>query len=286
VDAWPHLPTNAARQPQQVSKTTTAMKSFLKLILCLCATASAALASDFKEVPAIREAFQKAGVTGTFVMLDPADNCLYGHDEGRARTRFVPASTFKIANSLIGLDCGAISGMDEVLPYGGKPQPFKEWEHDMALREAIKVSNVPVYQELARRIGMKHMKAGVKKLNYGNREIGDVVDNFWLVGPLKISAVEQVAFLRRVATGDLPVSPQTSGAVQEITLLESTDKGLLHGKTGWTTASSPGIGWFVGWVERSRSIYPFALNIDMPSKDSAPKRIPLAKECLSILGKY
>ncbi len=52
---------------------------------------------------------------------------------------------------------------------------MKEWEHDMGLRDAIKISNVPIYQELARRIGLERMKAGVEKLDYGNKDIGEVV---------------------------------------------------------------------------------------------------------------
>lgn len=238
----------------------------------------------FIEVPEIAVAFDKAGVKGTFVLLD-TDGAFRGHDETRAKTRYVPASTFKIPNSLIGLDCGAVGSVDEILPYGGKPQFMKEWEHDMGLRDAIKISNVPIYQELARRIGLERMKAGVEKLDYGNKDIGDVVDQFWLVGPLKISAIEQVKFLRRLANEDLPAKPEAMAAVREITLLDTRDGAELHGKTGYTGASL-GVGWFVGWVKMGGKVYPFALNIDMKSMDLAPKRVPLARECLEILGKF
>ena len=83
---------------------------------------------------------------------------MFVSDEARAKKRFTPASTFKIANSLIGLDVSAVKSVDEVLPYGGKPQRIKEWERDMGLREAIKMSNVAIYQELARRIGIERMR--------------------------------------------------------------------------------------------------------------------------------
>src|SRR4051812_48980124 len=114
---------------------------------------SAVGAAEFQENAAVAEAFARAGVTGTFVVLDARDGSLRGHDGTRAQRRYIPASTFKIANALIGLDCGSVANVDEVLPYGGKPQPFPEWEHDMSLREGIKISNVPVFQELARRTG-------------------------------------------------------------------------------------------------------------------------------------
>lgn len=258
-------------------------------LLTLCVLAVSLLQSarceTIKEVPEFAAKFREAGLVGTFVMLDPSSGTLHVHDAARAKKRFAPASTFKIANTLIGLDCGAVTGVDEILPYGGKPQMVKEWERDMPLREAIKISNVPVYQELARRIGLERMKAGIENLSYGNRELGTVVDRFWLDGPLAISAVEQVEFLQRLAKGDLPVSGKAMATVREITLQEKTASYRLHGKTGWAISYTPAIGWYVGWVERDGDVFPFALNIDMPEIADAPKRIALVKECLRILGK-
>lgn len=181
---------------------------------------------------------------------------------------------------------GAVKDVDEVLPYGGKPQWIKEWERDMGLREAIKMSNVAIYQELARRIGLERMREGVKKLGYGNMEIGSVVDRFWLDGPLAISAVEQTEFLYRLVKGALPINSTAIRAVKEITLLEKTDTYELHGKTGWLfNPAPPQTGWWVGWIERENKVYPFALNIDMMTDGDAAKRIPLGRECLKVLGK-
>jgi beta-lactamase class D len=177
--------------------------------------------------------------------------------------------------------------VDEVLPYGGKKQFLPEWEHDMGLREAIKLSAVPIYQELARRVGQEKMRAWVKKLDYGNGEIGDVVDRFWLDGPLKISAVEQTHFLRRLASGDLPIQKSSLQAVTEITKVEESEGLTLHGKTGWGMSSDPQVGWWVGWIERDGTLVAtFALNIDIPEKDAAAKRIPLARACLTELGLF
>ncbi len=66
----------------------------------------------------------------------------------------MPASTFKIANTLIGLDQGAAKDVHEVVGFRGQPQPVKEWERDMSLRDAIAMSNVAIYQALARRVGL------------------------------------------------------------------------------------------------------------------------------------
>ncbi|MDB6154179.1 MAG: class beta-lactamase, partial [Chthoniobacteraceae bacterium] len=207
------------------------------------------------------------------------------YNRARAVKRFIPASTFKIANSLIGLNTGAVKSVDEVLPYGGEPQPFKDWEHDMPLREAIKLSAVPIYQELARRIGLQKMTEGVKALGYGNQIVGDRVDRFWLDGPLEISALEQVQFLARLINGTLPVNAEALKAVREITLREHEERFDFHYKTGWGTSTKPHVGWIVGWVEAKEGSYPFALNIDMAEEKDAPKRLRIARGCLQALGK-
>jgi beta-lactamase class D len=262
------------------------MTRLIAFLSFLIASVDPVMARTYQEVPELAKIFQQQEVVGTFVLFDVANDTMLVSDEPRARKRFTPASTFKIANSLIGLDTGAVKSVDEVLPYGGKPQRIKEWERDMGLREAIKISNVPIYQELARRIGIERMREGVKKLGYGNMEIGNVVDRFWLEGPLAISAVEQTEFLHRLVKGSLPIKPDAVRAVKQITLLEKTDAYELHAKAGWFVGPTPPqIGWWVGWVERENKVYPFALNFDMQGDADAAKRIPIGRACLKALGK-
>lgn len=246
---------------------------FLVLAM-LVATQTWAL--GFQASPAVAKIFDEAKVSGTFVLYDVSEQKLIGYDQKRAETRFSPASTFKIANSLIGLSTGTVSSVDEVFyHYDGKPKFLKSWERDMGLREAMKVSNVEAYQVLARRIGVKRMKDNLTALNFGNAAIGKSVETFWLDGSLKISAVEQTAFLARLAQGKLPYPANVQAAVRDITKLEEGNDWVLHGKTGWASKEQPDIGWFVGWVEQAGKIYSFALNIDMP-RDTAPPAFPTA----------
>lgn len=233
------------------------------------------------ETESLGALFKKEDLTGTFVFLDPASGKLKVWDKTRAEKRQIPASTFKIANTVIGLENGAVKNVDEVLPYGGKPQRLKEWEQDLPLRQAIVVSSVPIYQELARRVGLENMTRSVEKLGYGNRKVGKVVDKFWLDGPLEISAVEQVDFLDKLLNGRLPVAAASVQAVKDIVSREPLGTGTLHYKTGWSTETTPQIGWLVGWVEtRDGKIAPFALNIEMTGQKEADKRRPLGRACL------
>jgi beta-lactamase class D len=235
----------------------------------------------------LKRLFDEAGTTGTFVLMDLSADRTTLVDPARAAQRFRPASTFKIPNSLIAFDTGAVRDDQEVLPYGGKPQPLKQWEHDMPLPEAIRLSAVPIYQEVARRIGPARMQAYVDAFDYGNRQIGSEIDQFWLRGPLEISALEEARFTSRMALQQLPVQPRTWEMVRRMLRLDPEPQdgdAVIYGKTGWATDHKPAVGWWVGWVEREGHVYAFALNIDMPTMADANKRIPLAKALMRALG--
>lgn len=229
--------------------------------------------------------FRDAGVDGTFVLLDERRSELRGHNQSRAEQRFSPASTFKVANALIGLSLGAVRSVDELIPYTGDANPFmREWLQPMGLRGAMTVSNVPLYQELARRIGLQRMGEAIGRLHYGNEQIGSDVTTFWLRGPLAISAVEQTRFLSRLAHRTLPFPVQAQRQVAEITRVDSGPGWSLHAKTGWQNAPGAGVGWWVGWVQKGNQITPFALNIAMAGAADAPKRERLGRASLRALG--
>lgn len=243
----------------------------------------ASFAQSFQENTQISQLFADKGIAGTFILFDPINNIYVGHNGERSKKRFIPASSYKIAHSLIGLSIGAVSNVDEILPYGGKPAYLKIWEKNMSLRDAIKISNVPIYQALSRRIGIENMENGLAKLNYGNGKVGDKVDQFWLDGPLEISAMEQTIFLDKLAKEKLPFLKLHQKQVKEITLIEETENYSLHAKSGLTSAPDPDIGWWVGWVKRDENIYPFALNIDVIKEEDVPAREELARAALTIL---
>lgn len=232
------------------------------------------------------EIFNEYKTKGTFVLFDVGRNALYLVNSTRAHQPFIPASTFKIANSLIALDTGVIKDEHEVIPYGGGRVFIQSWAEDMPLGRAFAISNVPVYQELARRIGLENYRAWLDKLGYGNANPGQDVETFWLRGPLEISAIDQVKFLAKLAKRQLPISERAQSIVANISLLDTKNGKTLHGKTGWTTTPHPDIGWFVGWVQDGEDVYTFALNIDMASREDAKKRRPIAEQLLAVFGVY
>jgi beta-lactamase class D len=230
--------------------------------------------------------FKEHGVIGTFALYDPAADKLTLVNAQRAQARLVPASTFKIANTIIALETGVVKDENEIIPYGGKPQPFKHWEKDMPMREAIALSAVPIYQELARRIGLARYAQWLARLDFGNRQTGDKVDTFWLDGPLQISAVEEARFAAKLAQGKLDASARAHAIVRDIVRLENRDGKVLFGKTGWQFSRTPHLGWWTGWVESGDALSGFAVNIDMPAEADAQKRIAIGKAMLGRLGVY
>lgn len=257
---------------------------FLAVFL-LTGAAGRLSAQAYQEAPGLARAFEKRGLTGCFAVLDPAKNVIHILNQKRAQTRFQPASTFKIANALIGLEVGAVRDLDEVLPYGGTRERLKQWEQDMNLKDAMKVSNVAVFHQLAKRIGQERMQSWLERLRYGNAQAGPTAGTrFWLEGPLAISPLEQVDFLKRLSGGELPVKPQVCQDVRKLIFQEKKGDRTLYAKTGWVGPQKPQVGWWVGWVEHQGLNYPFALNIEIRTDADAKERVPVALECLKTLG--
>lgn len=259
------------------------MRKFLRIfILVSCVFGAlinpsiAASQDDAKFVPnaKIEELFKKEGFNGTLVVYNLKQNQYDYYNLERVNQRFCPASTFKIFNTLIGLEAKVVKNVDEVFyKYDGTKVYLDTWAKDSNLRYAIKVSQVPAYKKLANLIGLEKMQEGINKLNYGNKNIGNKVDQFWLVGPLEISAREQVDLLIALAQSKLPFALENQKQVQDITILKQSDNFTLHGKTGWATDNIKiPIGWFVGWVENKDNIYAFALNVDLSDGKLLPKR--------------
>jgi beta-lactamase class D len=229
--------------------------------------------------------FQKHGVTGVLVLYDPATNRFYSNDLDRAEKAFLPASTFKIPHALIALETGAVANSSEVIKWDGQPRGWDKWERDQTLASALKYSAVWAFQVIARRIGPERMGAWVDRLGFGNRDISGKIDSFWLDGALRISAFEQIDFLRRLYEGTLPASPEIQAEVRRLLITDSTEHYVLHGKTGWAEHPDPDLGWYVGWIERPSKVMFFALNLDMPDpRKDRHARHTIAREGLALFG--
>lgn len=174
-------------------------------------------------------------------------------------------------------------GPDEAFAWDGVEREIDEWNQDHTLRTATAASAVPVYQVVARRIGEERMSEWLRRIDYGNADIGGGIDRFWLTGDLRMTAGQQVDFLTRFATGETPFSEETEATVADMLVNDSGDDWVVYGKPGW--AFEVELGWWVGWTEYRGDTYVFALNMDMPGgMTDAPKRVSIGRAGLAAVG--
>lgn len=231
--------------------------------------------------------FADEGTAGTFVGYKVDDYLIIASDKERSGEGQLPASTFKIPNSLIALETGVVQDPDkDVFPWDGVKRGIEAWNKDHTMRSAILVSAVPVYQEIARRIGEERMQKYVDLLDYGNRDIGGGIDQFWLTGNLRIDPVEQIDFVDRLRRRALPISKRSQDLVCDILPVTKVGESVIRAKSGLLGAErgEPSLGWMVGWAEKGEAHTVFALNMDCREPALIAKRMPLTQACLSDIG--
>ncbi|WP_148215780.1 class D beta-lactamase [Acaryochloris marina] len=237
-----------------------------------------------QQTVSLAQPFQDLKVNGSILIYDLKRNRTYQHNPARNTQPFLPASTFKILNSLIALETGVIANDLAILTWDGVERSFPTWNRDLNLQTAFKVSAVWFYQVLARRIGFQRMQQWVTKVGYGNQSIGkaDEIDTFWLTGDLRISPTEQIQFLQRLYRNELPFSESAIATVKQIMIVEQTPEYTIRAKTGW--ALQPGIGWYVGYVEQNDNVYFFATNLDIGDQKDLPARAEVTRRSLKALN--
>ncbi len=236
---------------------------------------------------ALAKRFTDDGTAGTFVGYKVEDYLVIASDAERSGEAKLPASTFKIANSLIALETGVVADPDkDVFKWDGVTRPIDAWNKDHTLRSAIAASAVPVYQEIARRIGAERMQKYLDELEYGNHDIGGGIDQFWLTGALRIDPVQQVDFLDRLRRGALPLSERSQELVRDIIPTIKVGDSVIHFKSGLLGAErgEHTLGWMVGWVDKGGQPTVFALNMDCPEQRHVADRMSLTQACLKDIG--
>jgi beta-lactamase class D len=211
--------------------------------------------------------------------------------EGACEERITPASTFKIALSLMGYDAGYLS--DEHLP----ALPFREgyadwvpsWRATTNPTSWIRNSVVWYSQRLTEWLGEERFRHYVEAFGYGNEDVsGDPgksngLSEAWLTSSLKISPLEQLQFLHKVVARQLPVSARAYDMTNRITAVGVLPNGWdVHGKTGngsrrdadGSVDRTRQVGWFVGWASKGKRVLAFArcLQDEEPQSESAARR--------------
>jgi beta-lactamase class D len=195
--------------------------------------------------------------------------------EGSCTKRVTPASTFKIAISLMGFDSGflkddhtpTLAYQDGYPDWGGEP-----WRQPADPTRWIKLSVVWFSQQVAQSLGQKQFQQYATAFKYGNADVSgksaypNGMMGAWLNSTLRISPLEQIAFLEKVTNRQLPVSAHAFEMTDRITKITTLPGGWdVHGKTGTGSPGSNGkydaahaYGWFVGWATKGADKLVFA----------------------------
>ncbi len=225
-----------------------------------------------------------------FELADNSHEQVFYYNLNRLSQPYTPASTYKIMNSLIALETNIAPDENMVIPWDGIDRKREEWNKDMNMREAFKVSCLPYYQELARRIGTVEMQKWIDTVQYGNKRIGAKIDEFWLNDTMKISADEQVGFMKKLYFDKLPFSQRTQRIVRSLMLQEDSTNYKLYYKTGTSQNEQRTLAWLVGFIERKevqRGVmtkkietnfkpYFFAMNIETKDTTMDTRKVRLA----------
>jgi beta-lactamase class D len=233
--------------------------------------------------PALASLLQKRGLTGTVCIASLSGDTTFVHNRTRAETRYSPASTFKIPNTLIALEERAVRDEHDTIRWDGVERAVPAWNRDHCLESAFPASCVWFYQEIARRVGMDKYRSYLKLMSYGNEKSGNDVTLFWLDGSLQISAVEQVTFLRNVYRRSYPFKQTSYDKLERIMVAEKGPSYVVRAKTG-RTGGDTDLGWYVGYATTPQTVWFFAMNIDIRSNGDVPLRREIAFEALRLKG--
>lgn len=254
---------------------------FVTLILTCLSSCSQKVDLDIEHL------FKEFQVTGCFVLYDLKRDNYKIYNRERVLKRYFPASTYKILNTIAALESGVAQNENFFLKWDGVSGVVPSHKQDHTLKLAFQNSTLWFYQEVARRVGLKQMQEIVNKANFGNKEIGSRVDQFWLEGPLEISAMEYIDFLKKLYLEALPFSQDALKKAKNIYITERTSDYTLSSKTGTTVVNGEQLSWYVGYIEKEDDTFLFAMNVTSPRPENfldgkaVKSRVPLTRKILT-----
>lgn len=268
------------------------LKKTGRTLACLCSASIIGLAApnlaDAASCVMIADA-----TTGRVLVMD-GDICA---------ERYTPASSFKLPLALMGYDSGIL--IDDTSPmrkYKPEYKAWREaWKQDTEPKSWLRDSVVWYSQELTRELGAEKFRGYLERFGYGNQDLSgspdrsEPITHAWLSSSLKISAMEQTAFLVRMLNDRIAVSPAALEATAAIMPKINFPNGWKgHGKTGTGLQTNADgslirarqIGWFIGWAQNGTGQLVFVKVIRDDEKQSRLGGIRARNGIISEVSEY
>ena len=225
----------------------------------------------------LQKYFDDLNIKGSITIYDYKNKKWYYSDKKDSEKQTLPASTFKIPNSLISIEEYAVKDENEVLKWDGVIREFPAHNADTDLKTAFKNSTVWFHREMSRRVGIDKYRKYLKEFNYGNQKLSGIPDYFWLDNTLVISPAEQINFLSGLYDEKYPLSKRTYNIVKNVMIEKKTDSYTLRAKTGSGLVKTLDIGWYVGYIETKDNVYFFATRLQQDEPDKNDDFLNLRK---------
>ncbi|MBQ4863044.1 class D beta-lactamase [Pseudoalteromonas sp. MMG013] len=213
------------------------------------------------------------------MLIESTDGTLKYQYNIDSNASFVPASTFKIPNTLIILEEGLIKDTSEVITWDGIVREYAPWNKDQTLKTAFQFSCVWCYQRYAKKLGTVKYLEYLKAFGYGNQLTGRDVTRFWLDGDLRVSVQDQIRFLRKLDAQNLPIEKRYISTLKQLMLSKSDDKIKIWSKTGWSGKD----GWYVGYLVSNKQTWFFAHHMVIKQRSDLALRKQLMMDVLKLL---
>lgn len=241
----------------------------------------------------LKKPFTDCNIEGSITIYDYNAKTWISSDINASHFATLPASTFKIVNTLIALEYGVIENEDDIIKWPGSTDTTKygyrpDIYHDMSIKEAFRASAGWAYVEMATEIGKEYYRKKLSEINYGNVDLSIDDADFWNFGGLAVSPVNQIEILIGVYDETLPFKKESFRILKELMIEEQTDEYVLRAKTGWTRDGGKDTGWWIGYITKADNAYFFATRIikdrETPNNQFAQCRKQITKQVFRQLG--
>lgn len=222
-------------------------------------------------IPEWNEFFPEQLDRGVILIYDYEKDLLITNNSVDIERASLPASTFKILNTLIVLEEGVVNTVNDTInwpesidtsKYGYRPRIFK----NLSVEEAFKASAGWAYVEMAKKIGKERYVDYLNKLDYGNGDLSIDDTDFWNFGDFAVTPEEQIKLLVDIYVEDVPFLKNSVNTLKRIMIVEENQNYILRAKTGWTRFGGRDVGWWVGYVERKENLFFFTTRIEKDRK--------------------
>lgn len=232
----------------------------------------------------VKKIFDEQNVDGCFILFNVNDNSTINYNCALCDSQFLPSSTFKIPHSLIALELGIIPDTSFTLKWDGKKKFLPVWNRDHNFSSALKNSVVWYYEEIGKRVGNERMQSWLDKINYGNKNVTGEYP-YWLRGNLRITPSQQLDFMKKFYSGNLPFKSENIKTVKNVLEIEKTEDYKIIGKTGWGDSNGISAGWLIGYLTKNNNSYIFITLItsNSPPENFAASRLIITKRIFNYL---